>query len=76
MQQGAECLVMIPGPRGVGVLGGLGFRAQAPQPLGREGVQHVTHGLGRTAQGVGDLGGALTVVTVQQDLGPTQGKGA
>jgi hypothetical protein len=48
---------------------------QAAQALGGEGAQGIADGLGATAEGSGDPGGALAPVAVQHDLAAAQGEG-
>lgn len=75
MQQGAQVVVVVRGPDGVDRPGCFGQRLQAIQAAAGKGPQGVADGLGRTAQGGGDLGGPPALVAVQQDLAAAQGKG-
>jgi hypothetical protein len=75
MQQGAQVLIAVSGPDRVRGVRGRGLLAKAVQALVGEGMQGIADSLSATAEGGGDLGRALALFAVQQDLAPAQGEG-
>src|SRR5262249_30826855 len=75
VQQGAQVVVVSLGPGGADGPGSAGLGTQAGQAFGLEGVEGVAHGLGRATEGSSDLGGAPSLIAVQEDLAAAQGKG-